>query len=69
MKNLALEAYQAMRQGGLLYKGGYKGKCQIYVKLRFETLNIISNNFKPQKWIPGQILILLDPHNLSVRQN
>ena len=26
------------------------------------------DNFRPQKWIPGWILILLDPHNLSVRQ-
>ena len=27
----------------------YKGKYQIYVKLRFETLNIIFNDFRPQK--------------------
>ena len=27
------------------------------------------DNFRPQKLIPGGILILLDPHNLSVRQN
>ena len=30
---------------------------------------IIFNDLWPQKWIPGQILILLDPHNLSVCQN
>ena len=30
MKNSALEAHQALRQGGLVYKGGYKGKYQIY---------------------------------------
>ena len=46
-KNSALEAYQAMSQGGLLYKGGgYKGKYQIYVKLRFGTINIICDDFR-----------------------
>ncbi len=43
-KNSALEANQSTHPGGLLYKGGYKGKYQIYVKLRFETLDIIFNN-------------------------
>ena len=32
-------------------------------------MNCLNVNFKPQKWIPGKILILLDPHNLSVCQN
>ena len=32
-------------------------------------LNCLFVIFKPQKWIPGKILILLDPHNLSVPQN
>ena len=32
-------------------------------------LFVIFVNFKPQKWIPGLNLILLDPNNLSVRQN
>ena len=32
-------------------------------------LNCLFSNFKPQKWIPGKILILLDPHNLSLHQN
>ena len=54
--------------GGCFTRGVYKGKYQIYVKLRFETLDIIFNDLWPQKWIPGQILILLDTHNLSVRQ-
>ena len=31
-------------------------------------LNCLIINFKHQKWIPGKILILLDPHNLSVPQ-
>ena len=43
-KNSALEANQASRPGGLLYKGGYKGKYQIYVKLCFETLDFIFND-------------------------
>ena len=37
------------------------------VKVCFQTQNFVWGDFKPQKWIPGQILILLDPHNLSVR--
>ena len=32
----------------------------------FQTRNFIWGDLKPQKWIPGLILILLDPHNLSV---
>ena len=48
-KNSALEANQASRPGGCFIRGGYKGKYQIYVKLRFETLNIIFGDFKPQK--------------------
>ena len=55
-------------RGGCFIRGGYKGKYQIYVKLRFETLDIIFNDLWPQKWIPGYILILLDTHNLSVFQ-
>ena len=31
-------------------------------------MNCLNVNFKPQKWIPGKILILLDPHNLFLRQ-
>ena len=54
--------------GGCFTRGVYKGKYQIYVKLRFKTLDIIFNDLSPQKWIPGQILIILDTHNLSVRQ-
>ena len=36
-------------RGGCFIRGGYKGKYQIYVKLRFETLDIIFNDFWPQK--------------------
>ena len=60
--------YYPRARGGCFTRGVYKGKYQIYVKLRFETLDIIFNDLWPQKWIPGQILILLDTHNLSVRQ-
>ena len=31
--------------GGCFTRGGYKGKYQIYVKLCFEALNIIFNDF------------------------
>ena len=53
---------------GLVKKGKYKAKIQKILKLRFDTHIIVWANFKPQKWIPGQILILLDPHNLPVRK-
>ena len=49
-------------------KGEHKGKYRKHVKVNFKDLNFIWGDFKPQKWIPGKILILLDPHNLSVRQ-
>ena len=35
IKNLALEANQAMRQGGLLYKGGLQGKMSNLCKTSF----------------------------------
>ena len=60
--------YYPRARGGCFTRGVYKGKYQIYVKLRFETLDIIFNDLWHQKWISGQILILLDTHNLSVRQ-
>ena len=37
-------------------------------KVHCQTLNIIRGSLNPQKWIPGKILILLDPYNLSVGQ-
>ena len=51
------------------YKGKYKDKYYKNIKVCFKTSNIIRGDFKPQKWIPGKILILLDPHNLYVHQN
>ena len=48
-KNSALEANQASRPGGLLYKGGLQGKMSNLCKTWFETLNIIFNDFEPQK--------------------
>ncbi len=52
---------------------GLKGKIQSQilknVKVYFETPELSIFYFKPQKWIPGKILILLDPQNLSVPQN
>ena len=53
---------------GLIKKGKYKAKIQKILKLRFDNQIIVWSNFKTQKWIPGKILILLDPHNLSVRE-
>ena len=38
------------------------------VKVCFQTLNFICDNFKLQKRIPGYNLILLDPSNMSVLQ-
>ena len=52
-KNSALEANQATCLGGCFTRRDYKGKYQIYVKLCFEALNIIFNDFEPQKWVPG----------------
>ena len=49
-------------------EGKIHGKISKNEKVRFETLNFIWGYCNPQKWIPGKILILLDPHNLSVRQ-
>ena len=52
---------------------GLKGKIQSKmlknVKVYFETPELSIFYFKPHKWIPGKILILLDPHNLSLHQN
>ena len=53
---------------GLLYQGIYKGKYHKNVKLSFDTLNFIWGAITPYKSKVGQILILLDPHNLSVGQ-
>ena len=64
-KELSSRSQPSLVPRELFYKGKGKRKNN---KLRFETLNIIFNDFKPQKWIPGWILMLLDPHNLSVRQ-
>ena len=36
--------YYPRAQGGCFTRGDYKGKYQIYVKLRFETLDIIFND-------------------------
>ena len=55
-------------RGGLVYKGRYKAKYQSFVKLCFESLNIVWDDFWPQNRIPGKILILLDTQDLSVRQ-
>ena len=52
-KTESLDLFWAECLGGLLYKGVYKGKYQIYVKLYFETLDIIFNDCWPQNWIPG----------------
>ena len=49
-------------------KGRHKGKYLKHVKVYFKALNFIWGDFKRRKWIPGKILILLDPHNLPVRQ-
>ena len=55
-------------RGGLVYKGRYKAKYQSFVKLCFETLNIVWDDFWPQNRRTGKILILLDTQDLSVRQ-
>ena len=55
-------------RGGLVYKGRYKAKYQSFVKLWFESLNIVWDDFWPQNRIPGKILILLDTQDLSIRQ-
>ena len=53
-KTESLDLFWAERLGVAALQGGfYKGKYQIYVKLYFETLDIIFNDFWPQKWIPG----------------
>ena len=48
-------------------EGKIQSKILKNVKVYFETQNFIWGDFRPQKWIPGKILILLDPHNLPVR--
>ena len=53
---------------GLNKKGKCKGNYCKHAKVCFKALNFILGDFKLQKWIPGKILILLDPHNLSVSQ-
>ncbi len=47
-------------------EGDMQGKILQKRNVRFNALNCIWGDFKPQKWIPGKILILLDPHNLSI---
>ena len=36
--------YYPRAQGGCFTRGVYKGKYQIYVKLRFETLDFVFND-------------------------
>ena len=36
------------------------------IKVCFQTVKIVLEDFRPQKLIPGKILIHLDTHNLSV---
>ena len=45
------------------------GKIQSQISQKRKSSFFIWGDFKHQKWIPGKILILLDPHNLSLHQN
>ena len=53
--------------GGVLFRRReYKATYPKYETVHFEALNIIWGNFKPYGWICDSILIILNPHNLSV---
>ena len=47
---------------------GHKARIHKNIKVCFQTVYIVWDDFKPHNQIPGEILILLDTHNLSVRQ-
>ena len=47
---------------------GHKARIHKNIKVCFQTENIVWDDFKPDNQIPGEILILLDTHNLSVCQ-
>ena len=45
---------------------GQKARIHKNIKVCFQIVNIVWDDYQPQNPIPGKILILLDTHNLSV---